>query len=106
MCIAPVIERTDKLSASDMHAATLRLYDMTPDTYAIASYRIPSGEIGTVRIPAFFGFRCLGCCPGYWSLEKLANFVSGHGAPAGSSVWYETSGGDVITAERQPSTMF
>lgn len=104
MCIAPVIERTDRLIASDMHAATLCLHGLTPDTYALASYRVPSGEVGTVRIPAFFGFRCLSCCPGYWSLENLANFVSGHGAPAGSSVWYETSGGDVITAERQPAT--
>lgn len=95
MCIAPTIERPGVLSASDHHAATLALYGLRPEANAIGSYRTPTGEVGTVRIPALFGFRCLSC-DGYWSLESLANFASGHGAPAGSAVWYETIGGRIV----------
>jgi hypothetical protein len=95
---ATTIETTGPIPVSDMHRHTLGLHGLTSETCASAKYRTPTGEVGSIRIPAAYGFRCLGVCPAYWSNDHLANYALGNGMPAGSSVWYELVGGEVVTA--------
>lgn len=76
------------------HEMALGLYGLTKDSAALCHYRSPSGSVGFFYAPAVDCFRCLGVCPGYWSLESLARFASkAPNVPGGSSVWYGLTDG-------------
>lgn len=82
-----------------MKVHTLGLYGLTPESSVQAQFENPDGSKGTFAIPAEYGFRCLGVCPGYWSLESLANYASGHRiVNPGARVWYCMANGEHVPA--------
>jgi hypothetical protein len=75
----------------DIHAhkvSTLSLYGLKPTSTILAKFENPDGSSGGFDAPAESCFRCLGVCPGYWSLESIANYASGHLiVKPGARVW-------------------
>lgn len=75
----------------DIHAhkvSTLSLYGLKLTSTIRARFENPDGSSGEFDAPAEHCFRCLGVCPGYWSLEGVANYASGHSiVKPGARVW-------------------
>ena len=79
-----------------MKLSALSNYGLKPETRAWAGFRNPDGSAGSFTAPADMCFRCMGVCPGYWSMESLTNYAHGHGiVKNGADVWYEMLAGQV-----------
>lgn len=77
---------------------TLANYGMTSTTGVVAHWRDSSGVTHTFVAPAGSCFRCMGVCPGYWSLDSLSRFATDAlGLPA-VSVWYAMKNGEHVPA--------
>lgn len=87
----------------DAHAMKLQAlsnYGLTEHSHAMGHFENPNGSTGFFYAPAESCFRCLAVCPGYWSLEALADYAHGNGiVRQGARVWYGMKDGRVKVYE-------
>lgn len=80
------------MSDTDIHSmkiSTLALYGLNADSHAMGYFENPDGSTGSFYAPAESCFRCMGVCPGYWSLESLVNYAFGNNlVRQGARIWY------------------
>lgn len=78
--------------------STLANYGMTPTSGVVAHWKDHSGVTHTFVAPAGACFRCMGVCPGYWSLDSLSRFATNTLRLPAASVWYAVSNGKYVPA--------